>query len=1181
MVVMTFFNPIISKLSLWEQSSNQRLLLTGIEEEHWPFLFQQFLLSHQTSFANKNQLIVTPSVSSAERIYQGLKSKIENGEAAHQIYLYPGLDASPYHSILPSIQDLYTRFRTLDQLLYCQEQDGLHLVVIATHESLLLKGPPPNFFADQRFSIHPDDIIEPLELASRLVELGYTSNITVEEPGTFSRKGEIFDLYPISSGPVRINYFDEMIEAIHPINPTTGKSDRSTPLKGVDISVSPGVLVDNLYSTILRNNIPMPSPGEKERYKKRIDLFESFSRGELPHDYVRYLPLFFEPESTSTLLDYFSPKNTIISMVGFDQIIQRDLEWREELRVDFETESENQQGEILLPSPEYIYRDSLEHATANFCQILVNHPGCTINHHLDYDFKHRIDLDLKPVNSYLAAHVNPAQERFSYVHGVLTFIKSKFEQSGTVVLATHSQHSKQELEYLIEGQNFSSSLTRRVHFIDATTESGFYYPSEDLLLLTDRDLFGRKKSHAVKKMAPNLDLFAEQLSMIKEGDFVIHNDLGIGKYLGLESMNIGGTSADYLVLEYTENDKIYVPVYRMDMVQRYADGDSNHRVASLRKNRFNQLKERAKGAAKKLAFDLLQLQAARKSSEAYAFSPPDHHYQEFTLAFPFVETADQLTAAEQVVESMQESKPMDHLVCGDVGFGKTEVAMRAAFKAVLDKKQVAILVPTTILALQHYNSFLSRFKDFPVNIEFLSRFKTTSEAKEIRERLAKGEIDIVIGTHKLLAKNIEYLDLGLVVVDEEHRFGVAHKERLKLLKCSVDFLTLTATPIPRTLQLAFLGLKDLSIIQTAPPRRQSIKSYLIQEDDNTIKQAVDKELARGGQVFYVHNRVQDMDSVYDWLKTLVPQAKIVVAHGQMAEKDLEKRVQSFYQGENNILLSTTIIESGIDIPTANTMIINRADRMGLAQLHQLRGRIGRSDRKAYAYFVVPKNRSLTPLASKRLAALQTYADMGSGFNIASSDLEIRGAGDILGASQSGHIEAVGLELYMDLLKDAINELKGEEKIIRTNVEISTPFPSNIPHHYISDAPERLKTYKKLANCHQQKQLDQYRDELLDIFGAFPPEVENFFLLLATKVSLQPLGVISVKVVGSIITLQFDRNIVKQNTQLRDRIVTTFMARPKIFQLTPDYKVIFSGKSTITQEFLLEFSKNIAEQIHTC
>jgi transcription-repair coupling factor (superfamily II helicase) len=1178
---MNFFNSILSKLNLWEKEGGSSIKLSGVGEEHWPFLFQHFLSHNSASFQHKNHLIITPSSRSAEQIYDNLKGSVTTEQQSHQILLFPGLDASPYHSILPSIQDLYTRFKTLNQILYGQSDSAKRTVVIATHESLLLKGPSPAFFSDQRFTIHPDDIFEPLELATKLVELGYSSNITVEEPGTFSRKGEIFDLYPISSGPVRLNYFDEMIEAIHPIDPHSGKSDRNNPLSGVDVSVSPGVLIESQYSSNLRNNIPMPSPGERGRFQSRLDLFESFTRGELPTDYARYLPLFFDENTTSTLIDYFDPENTIVSLVGVDDIIQKNLEWMEELRVDFQAEISNPDGDILLPVPDSLYLENFEQAISKFPQVLFNHPGSSFNHQLEHDFKYRIDLDLKPISSYLAQHVSPAQERFSYVQGVFSFIKNEFAHNGTILLATHSEHARKELDYLLEGQYYSSDLTRRIHFIDATVENGFYYPSEKLLLLTDRDLFGRKKSSSVKKTISNVDLFAEQLSMIKEGDFVIHNDLGIGKYLGLDSMDVGGTSSDYLIIEYTQNDKVYVPVYRMDMVQRYADGGSSHKVASLRKNRFNQIKDRAKGAAKKLAFDLLQLQATRESSKAYAFSPPDHHYQEFTLAFPFVETADQLTAAEQVVESMQSRKPMDHLVCGDVGFGKTEVAMRAAFKAVLDKKQVAILVPTTILALQHYNSFLARFKDFPVNIEFLSRFKSTTEAREIRERLANGEIDIIIGTHKLLAKNITYLDLGLVVVDEEHRFGVGHKEKLKLLKCSVDFLTLTATPIPRTLQLAFLGLKDLSIIQTAPPKRQSIKSYLIQADDHTIRQAIEKELTRGGQVFYVHNRVQDMEKVHNWLTNLVPKAKIVVAHGQMAEKDLEKRVQSFYSGENNILLSTTIIESGIDIPTANTMIIDRADRMGLAQLHQLRGRIGRSDRKAYAYFIIPKNRSLTPIASKRLAALQTYADMGSGFSIASSDLEIRGAGDILGASQSGHIEAIGLELYMELLKDAISELKGEERAIRTNVEISTPFPSHIPHHYISDAPERLKTYKKLANCQERERLNQYRDELLDIFGAFPHEVENFFLLLATKIELQPLGIISIKVAGTIITLQFDRNIVKQNAQLRDRIVTTFMARPKVFQLTPDYKVIFSGKSTITQEFLLEFSKNIAEQILTC
>ncbi len=646
-------------------------------------------------------------------------------------------------------------------------------------------------------------------------------------------------------------------------------------------------------------------------------------------------------------------------------------------------------------------------------------------------------------------------------------------------------------------------------------------------------------------------------------------------------MDVGEDKTDFLVIQYQNKDKVYLPVYKINLIQKHADSNAQIGVANLRSNKFQQLKDRAKNSVKKLAFDLLKLQAERESSKAYSFSPPDENYREFEMAFPFTETPDQKAAIEKVIDEMQQPRPMDYLVCGDVGFGKTEVAMRAAFKAVLDHKQVAVLVPTTVLALQHYNSFKKRFKDFPVNIEFLSRFKSAKESKQILEDVNDNKVDILIGTHKLLSDKVKFHDLGLVIVDEEQRFGVGHKEKLKLMKSNVDFLTLTATPIPRTMQLAFLGLRELSLIKTAPPKRQSIKTYIIHEDEKTIQDAIRKEINRGGQVFFVHNKVNDMEILYSELQRIVPEAKIIMAHGQLPEKDLEKRMERFYSGEFNVLLSTTIIESGIDIPTANTMIIDRADTFGLSQLHQLRGRIGRSEKKAYAYFIIPKNRNLTEVAEKRLKAIQSYADMGSGFSIASADLEIRGAGDILGASQSGHIEAIGLELYMELLQEAIAELKGEKRIINYDIEFATPFSSYIPNHYIKDASERLKYYKKLSNSKSLDQLDEYKDELVDIFGSFTQEVDNLFTILECRIRLSGSGIKSLKVSGRIVTIIFDQNILNQNTELRDIIVKTFISRPKVYQFTPDFKVIYTHKNEISQEELIDITKNIAEQIVPC
>ncbi|MEX0797871.1 MAG: DEAD/DEAH box helicase [Bacteriovoracaceae bacterium] len=524
---------------------------------------------------------------------------------------------------------------------------------------------------------------------------------------------------------------------------------------------------------------------------------------------------------------------------------------------------------------------------------------------------------------------------------------------------------------------------------------------------------------------------------------------------------------------------------------------------------------------------------------------------------------------------------MDRLICGDVGFGKTEIAMRAAFKAVLDHKQTAILVPTTVLAFQHYNTMTERFKDFAVNIEFVSRFKSAKQTSDIFQRLREGKIDILIGTHKILSEKAVFHDLGLLIVDEEQRFGVGHKEKLKSLKENIDCLTMTATPIPRTLQMSFLGIKDLSLIQTAPPKRRSIKTYLIKEDPSTIQKAIQKELKRGGQVFIVHNKVKDIEEYTHKIKQLAPEAKTIFAHGQMPEKELEKRITSFYEHKQDVLVSTTIIESGIDIPSANTMIIDRADTYGLSQLHQLRGRIGRSDKKAYAYFVIPHNRTLSAVAVKRLKALQTYAEMGAGFSLATSDLEIRGSGDILGGEQSGHIANIGLELYMELLQEAIAELKHEKTERKKPVEIQTPFHAVIPNDYISDTGLRLKYYKRLSNASTLESLQLIIDEMNDIYGLSPQSAANLFVILESRIHFAKALASSIKVNSKQIIISFDQQEVEQNVQARNKIIDFFMQRPKVYKLNADFSANCRFKDSVSPDTLLEFSKYIAQQTDPC
>ncbi|MCO4793090.1 MAG: transcription-repair coupling factor [Bacteriovoracaceae bacterium] len=1164
------FDSLKNKVIDWMSTVDRPLELTGVDAQQWSWILRSWLEIENSNSPLKrgHHVFIAPNQERAELLYSELSRTVPH----YKIRLYPGLENSPYGGAVSSEVNLFKRFRVLEELQQAKEK----LIIIASFDALPLKVPPKDFFKSFALNIEVSDVISPYELAEKLTEMGYSSSTSVEEPGTFCRKGEVFDIFPLAHNPVRLHYFDDMIEEIFEIDQETQRTLKDSPIENLKIGVSPGAFTQSELSQNLRSALPIPSPKFKEKFEHRKSIFQSLSDGFLFEDYPVYTPLFFK--ETSTLLNYLD-ETTVITLFQEIEISQNFSHLIDLYESEFELDCEDPESEGLLPSPDHLYDFSFYESLTDFSILKVN--DVHIVESIDQSTSQQVELHLENSRSWFNRTINPAQPRTEYVKDVFNFIKNEFLHKGEIVFSVKTEAGKNEIIHLLELMEFPEDLKRRVNFVKHRLDKGFYYPSGPVLVISEGDLFSTKQTKTKHVRHQDLDLFAEQLGTLKEGDYVVHNEHGVGKYLGLESLTHGGQEADFVVLEYTSQDKIYVPVYKLNLIQKHADAGSTAHIDSLRTARFSKAKQRAKSGIKKLAIDLLRLQAERQNAHAFSFSPPDHDFKEFELSFPFDETPDQIMAIDDVIDSMQKAKPMDHLVCGDVGFGKTEVAMRASYKAVLDNKQVAILVPTTVLALQHYHSFKERFKDFAVNINFLSRFKSAKESTAIKADLESGELDIIIGTHKLLSDKIKYSDLGLVVVDEEQRFGVGHKEKLKVLKKSVDFLTMTATPIPRTLQLAFLGLRNLSLIKTAPPKRQSIKTYLIKEDDRTIQAAIEKELVRGGQVFIVHNKVQDMENYVAHIKELVPDAKIIFAHGQLPEKELESRMQKFYNNEFQILVSTTIIESGIDIPNANTMIIDRADTFGLAQLHQLRGRIGRSDKKAYAYFVIPKNRNLTQIAEKRLKALQTYAEVGSGFNIATCDLEIRGAGDILGGEQSGHIEAIGLELYMELLKEAIAELKGEKRVGNKNIEISAPFPSYIPNDYIEDSGVRLKTYKKLSNCTDLNSLKTMEDDLLDIYGTQPGPLLNLFSLLESRNILQETGLSSLKVVGSAVVMQFDKVILESDIQLRNKIVEIFLSNPKKYQFTPDYKVHYAHGEEVDRDALISIAKNIAEQIYPC
>ncbi len=1155
---MTLFSAISNKINYWLQNQEE-LSFKGVSPNQWCLLAGCYFSGQ---LFDSTHLLVCADQDEAEDVFDALKH-LKN------ISFYPGHNHSLYSSIMTSESALLTRWSVLQKL-----QNNSPTIIVTTLEASLLLGPDQDFFQKNSFLVKKDDIISPFDLAKKLTEMGYFPASTIEEPGTFARRGEIFDIYPISHPPIRIHYFDDLIEEIFTIDLETQKTIRETVFSEVCLIPGAGFLTKDPFAGRLRSRLPQAQPAFKNKYEARKQLFSRVSEGQLFENYPLYIPLFFE--APKTLLD-FLPANTKITFINHDNGINNFEHFIAGQREDYEHLSEDVESSSVIPGPESFYLDRFPKTA--FKKLYIDQLDIAVN--LDTPFDKELHLNLEKLKSYLQTKLqisgNVPENKYEYIKGSLKILRKELNVHGHLVVNYKSENARQELQFLLE-ENGLNELGSRLQYVYGKLDEGFYYKNEHIFVLSEGDFFSIKKKKTKQVKATNKDLFAEQLATLKINDYVIHRDFGIGVYKGLETIQAGDQQSDYLVILYEDNDKVYVPVYKLNLVQKHADSSSGLKVASLKSKKFSELKQKARGSVKKLAFDLLKLQAERKLRGGFPYSPPDHLFKEFELSFAFEETPDQQKAIQDVLEDMQNQYPMDRLVCGDVGFGKTEVAMRAAMKAVLDKKQVVVLVPTTVLALQHYHSFVKRYENFPVNINFISRFKTTKQKNEVMTEVAEGKVDILIGTHAVLSDKLEFHDLGLLIIDEEHRFGVAHKEKLKVLKTGVDVLTMTATPIPRTLQLSFLGIRDLSLIQTAPPRRQAIKTYIIKEDDLTLKSAIEKELSRGGQIYYVHNRVHDIEEHEIYLKKLVPKARISVTHGQMNERELEKRINDFYDHKSDILLATTIIESGIDIPNANTMIIDRADTYGLAQLHQLRGRIGRSDRKAYAYFIVPENKILSESAQRRLQALQTYAEMGSGFALASSDMEIRGAGDILGGEQSGHIEAIGLEFYMDLLQEAIQEIKGEQKVSVKNIEIQAPFSAYIPNGYIPDHALRLKYYKRLSNCNDLGRLEEIVTELSDAFGMTPKELEALYSILRSRIIFQPLGIRLVKVSGSQIGLFFDQEILNWNHQLRDKMLNFFMNKPKFYKINPDSSVNALFKEPVSHHILLEFAKHIAAEM---
>lgn len=1040
-------------------------------------------------------VIITQDTATAVRL--NYEIQFFQQDSAKPIVHFPDWETLPYDQFSPHQDIISGRLAALNQLPTLTQ--GALITPIAT---LMHRIAPPDFLHGNVFLIQQGDTLNIQETRQRLDNAGYRAVPEVREHGEFAVRGAIIDLYPMGSEhPYRIDLFDNVIDSIR-----TFSTDNQRSLEKVEkIELLPAKefpLTDaaiDLFRQQWRSQFsgnPLNCP-----------LYQDMSEGICAPGIEYYLPLFFE--KTATLFDYL-PKNTLVISIG--DIHPKAEEFWHEIRMRYEQHAYDILHPILAPQHLFIPVSDIFSQLQQYSTIKITSNILDEKNAVNFATEPPIELSI----DHKASQPLQALENFL------------MDYSGRVLFCAETAGRREVLLQLFKGiqlnpKPFSSwhafiSDTAQYGMTIAPLDEGLCLTSPAITLIAEAQLFGKRimQRRRRKETSQDVDALVKDLSELQIGSPIVHIDHGVGRYLGLQTLKVGEQIAEYLQIEYSGSDKLYVPVSSLHLVSRYSGIDPEHApLNKLGTEQWSRAKRKAAEQVRDVAAELLDLYAKRAARTGFTYTETDGQYAVFANAFPFEETPDQLQAINAVIHDMSTDKPMDRLVCGDVGFGKTEVAMRAAFIAALNGKQVAVLVPTTLLAQQHFQNFQDRFADWPFQIECMSRFKSTKDQQKITTQLAEGKVDIVIGTHKLLQNDIQLKNLGLVIIDEEHRFGVQQKERLKALRVNVDILTLTATPIPRTLNMAFSGIRDLSIIATPPAKRLSIKTFVHEQQNALIQEAITREIMRGGQVYFLHNDVATIEKTARELEKLIPEARIGVAHGQQRERELEQVMSDFYHRRFNVLVCTTIIESGIDIPSANTIIIHRADKLGLAQLHQLRGRVGRSHHQAYAYLLIPSHKTLTADAKKRLDAIASLEDLGAGFTLATHDLEIRGAGELLGEGQSGNMQAVGFTLYMDLLNRAVDALKaGKEPeldmITKPGTEIELQIPALIPESYLGDVHLRLQCYKRIASATTPSELDEIQVDMIDRFGLLPDHAKMLFELALLKQKAESLGITKIE-----------------------------------------------------------------------
>jgi transcription-repair coupling factor (superfamily II helicase) len=1015
-------------------------------------------------------------------------------------------------------------------------------IVITTLESLTQQLCPLEFSEAYSFSLQVGATLELQAFVQRLLKIGYNRVMKVMEHGEFSVKGSLIDIYPMGAKlPCRLDLFDQEIESIRLFDVSTQRSTETT--QAVSLLPAREFATD-------KNSIEV----FKENYQKTFDntggfIFDEVSESRLPSGIEFYLSLFFT--HTNTLFDYLPSESIIATSEGFSALV--DLSY-DEINNRHQKASENFDRLPLPIEQVFIEKQQLFSQIKQRQQLLIG------------SSKNEEKLGHLNFASQLLPSLNINAQNKVPLNKFLVFEK-KF--SGKILIVCESEGRKSVLSDLLishelkpnpveDWQDFLSSDKKLCITNDELSEGLL---TQDIAVITEVNLFGAdvvKQQRRRRAKHKDFDEAIKSLVEIQIGDPIVHESYGVGRYLGLKTQTFDGLTQDFLMLEYAKGSKLMVPMTSLNLISRYSGASPESApLHKLGTNQWTKAKQKAHEALYDVAAELLEIYAKRQSQRGFAFPAPSDAYGSFVASFPFEETPDQLKTMGEVLADMQSHKPMDRLVCGDVGFGKTEIAMRAAFLAVESGKQVAILVPTTLLANQHYASFQDRFINHPVEIKALSRFQSTKEQTQIKQKLLDGTCDIVIGTHKLIQGSIKYKQLGLVIIDEEHRFGVKQKESLKKMRGRSDILTMTATPIPRTLNMALGSLRELSIIATPPQGRSAIQTFVKEWDDDTIKEACSREMHRGGQIFVLHNDIDSIDNMAESLKSLMKNAHIRIAHGQMPTRELEQIMSDFYHGRFQILVCTTIIETGIDIPNANTIIINNAQNFGLAQLHQLRGRVGRSHHRAYAYLVIKSHQSLSNNARKRLEAVESLEELGAGFMLANHDLEIRGAGDLLGDNQSGKISEIGFNLYHDLLKRTVDAMRVGKKInindpINHAVDIDTGIPCIIPDTYLGDVHERLVLYKRIANGKDNDELKDLTIEMIDRFGLLPDATKNLFAATQLKLSCEKIGIDKVSIYDDKAHIVFSDKVNIEPI----KIINLVQTQPKRYQLKGQNQLIF-------------------------